>query len=115
MVLLQRAHIRLLNLRVRQEFLAFACHRHPPCFENESTMGNFQGLMNILLDQQNRNLLLIESLDEFEDQLHNKRSQSERRFIQHEKFWSRHQGPSNGNHLLLSPAHPPSQLALSFF
>ena len=53
-------------------------------------MGDFQCLINILLHQQDGYLLIVEGLDKLKYGLHNKGTEPERGFIQHEYDRLRH-------------------------
>jgi hypothetical protein len=75
-------------------------------------VGGFKRFRHALLDQQDRHAGLPTDLDQpFEDEIGDRRRQSHRGFIQHQKFWRRRQPASNRQHLLLSAGQGSGVLA----
>src|SRR6185437_1406343 len=69
-----------------------------------------EGVMGILLDQKNAGAALVEFTDGAEDLLHDDRREAERRLVEAEKPWLRHQRPAERQHLLLATRERASAL-----
>ena len=84
-------------------------------FQHVAVARNLQGQVGILFHEKDRNPLVPVDLDDLlKDLLHQQRSDTERRFIQHEEFRFAHEGPADGEHLLLAARERPGNLLLAF-
>ena len=72
-----------------------------------STLERFSG---VLLDEQDGAPFTLEIHNSAEDFIHQQRRQTEGRLIQHQELGARHEGPANGQHLLLATAERGAKL-----
>ncbi len=111
MVLLQTPQVGFLNFRVSHKFIPSAPQGNFAGLQDKGMMGYFQCLIDVLFHQENRHLLILEGLDEFEHRLDNDGTESEGGLVHHEKGGLAHHGPCNGQHLLFSAAEGTGDLS----
>ena len=80
------SQIRLLDTFVYKQGLARAGHRDDSSLHYVRVIGDVQGRLGVLLDQQDVYAVLFYLLDTREYVLDDKRRESQRRFIEHEEL-----------------------------
>jgi len=79
-----------------------------------AAVGDFQGCIGILLDQQHGRALLIDFTDDRENVAHDQRCQTKRRFVHHQDLWLGHQSPADCKHLLFAAREGACHLPVPF-
>src|SRR5512139_873468 len=85
-----------------------------PGLKDIGAVGQFQGLPDVLFDEEDGFPCLLQlghGLEHLVDELWH---EAQRGFVEHEEFWPGHQTPSNGEHLLFTPAEGSSELKPPF-
>src|SRR4051794_6045968 len=85
-----------------QQILAAAVERDASGLDDIAVVGQRQGGLRILLDEQDRRSLLLQFADDGEDALHHDRRQAHRRLVEHEQLRAAHHRPADSEHLLLA-------------
>ena len=68
----------------------------------------------ILFDQQDRNAVAVQVLNDIKDLIHQQRREAHGRLIQHQQLRMAHQGTAHGQHLLLAAGQSAGNLTVSF-
>src|SRR5579883_507436 len=84
------------------ELAGAAGQGHDAALQHVGAMGDRQRLHDVLLDQQNREALAVQSADQGEHLLYQKRRQAERRLIEDEQLRLAHHAAADCQHLLLA-------------
>jgi hypothetical protein len=75
---------------------------HPAPFDDEISIGDFQQILQVLINHQNRHILAFDLIKCHPDFLANKWRQTFGSLIKDQKLWVGHQGAANRQHLLLT-------------
>src|ERR687893_74789 len=71
-----------------------------------SAMGKLEGMVGVLLHEEDRHaVLLVELPDHVEDLLHDERCEAKGRLVKEKQARAAHQGAGDGEHLLLASRH----------
>ena len=76
--------------------------------DDVDAIGELEGHLGILLDEQHADPLALELPDGAHDGFHHERRQALRRLVQEEQLRPREEGADDGEHLLLAPGEQPS-------
>src|SRR5205809_1376959 len=99
------AKIGLPDLRIAQQAFRFAERDDSALLDDVRVVRHFECLMNVLLDQHDRDAALVDAVDDPEHVRDDEWRQAERRLVHQQKPWPRHQRPADGHHLLLAARH----------
>src|SRR6266480_6016209 len=91
-------HIGALEQGLRGPFL-----HDPPRLEDVAAVRHLQRPRRVLLDEEDRGALLVDLHDYLEDRVDQDRRQTQGWLVEEEKFWARHEGAANRQHLLFAP------------
>src|SRR6185437_3422150 len=94
----------------------FGCvlHQHGAVLDDVTAIGDAEPAHYILLDDEHCDSGVADFLNLFEHLIHNFRCEAERRLIQQKQFWSGHEPPGNGYHLLFAAGKRPGKLVQAF-
>jgi hypothetical protein len=95
---------------VVQEVGAPAGQRDSPVLQHVAAVGHAERQVGVLLDEQDRPLLLVELPEQLGDPLHEHGRQAHRRLVEHEELRAGHERPGDGQHLLLAAGQGAGQL-----
>src|SRR6266851_4855691 len=102
------------HLAVGEELAPGAGERDLPGLHDIAAMGEPQGMVRVLLDQEHRDLLLLVDLaDHFEDLLDDERREAERGLVEQQEARPTHQRAADRQHLLLAAGERAAALALA--
>ena len=73
-----------------------------PRLEHVAPIGQLEGLGRVLLHQQDGDTLITDGLQDLEDRLDEQRGQPHRWLVQEQQPGLGHEGPADGEHLLLA-------------
>src|ERR1035437_2415225 len=103
--------VELPDVRVLSQLLAWTVQDHLAHLHDVAERRDLERQGGVLLHEENRGLLLlVDLLDDPEDLLHEHRSEAEARLVEEEQIRSRHQRPTDGEHLLLAAREIPREL-----
>ena len=88
-----------------------ALGHHAAAVEDDDVVGHLEHQLGVLLDQHDRESLLLEPPDRRHHLGHELRRQALRRLVHQEHARVRHQGPADGEHLLLAAGERARDLA----
>ena len=88
-------------------------HDHFAHFQHVAARGQLQGGAGVLLHQQHGDAALVDGPHCFENGAYQQRSQPQRRLVQQKQARFGHQGPADGQHLLLAAGKRTRQLLLA--
>src|ERR1700736_6249143 len=102
------------DVAVCEELAPGAGERDLAGLQDIAAMGEPQGVMRVLLDQEHRYLLLLVDLaDHLEDLLDDERRQPQRGLVEQQQARPAHQRAADRQHLLLAPRERAAALALA--
>src|ERR671917_1086071 len=99
------AQVRLADLRVLAQLLGGGGVDDGAGLQDVAAGGDLEGDVRVLLDEEDGGALGVDLLDDVEDALDEDGSQAHRGLVEEEQLGAAHQGASDGEHLLLAPAH----------
>src|SRR5882672_2855862 len=102
--------VRSANVVVPQELPTVSCQRDRSGLQHVTVVGDGQGLVGVLLDEQHGGAVVVNLANDAKDLLHEHRGQAERGLVQKHQPGLRHQRAPDRQHLLLAPAEGPRQL-----
>jgi hypothetical protein len=105
-----QAEVALAHLVALRQLGRGALERRPADLEHGGAVGDLQGAGRVLLDQDDRRALAVDHLDGLADLLHHLRGEPERRLVEQQHLGFGHQGPPDGEHLLLAAGEQPALL-----
>jgi hypothetical protein len=73
--------IRIPYFWVNQQFFTCPLHHHSTVFQYIGAVGDFQGLVGVLLDQEHGHAITTQLFDDLENLLNDDRRQAQRRFV----------------------------------
>jgi len=83
---------------------------HPPLLHDVGVVGHLERGLGELLHEQHRHPLRLEPADGAEDLLHDDRGQPHGRLVEQHDLGARHEGPADGQHLLLAAGERAGEL-----
>ena len=104
------AEVGPLHRPVAQERRAGACAHHAPPLHDVGPVGQLQGGPGVLLHQQHRHPPPVDGPHDVKHLPHHQRRQPQRGLVQQQQAGLPHQGPPDGQHLLLPPGERPRPL-----
>src|ERR1039457_1006192 len=102
-----------LDLVVVQERLRVALHDDAAGPDHIAAMRDAKRLVQVLLDEQDRDAARVDPLDHIEHLGHELRRDAPCRLVEHQQARLRHQAASDGQRLLLASAHRADKLLLA--
>jgi ABC-type methionine transport system ATPase subunit len=111
---LAKAEISLAHVLVIEKRSAVAGQLDFSVDHDVCALRQLKRMIGILFDQENRLSHRRDLRQNFEDPLHDKRREAERRLIEQYELGLRHQRTRNGKHLLLAAGHGSSGLIAAF-
>src|SRR5262249_25433776 len=100
------------HLGVAQQLGASAGERDLAVDHHVAAMGELEGMVGVLLDQEDGHLLLlVDVADDLEDLLDDQRREAERRLVEQQQPRPAHQRPRDRQHLLLAARQRAAALA----
>ncbi len=98
------AYVGLAHVFVCEQFLARPTQDDAPGLHDVGLVADLQGHVDVLLDQENGGALLVERDDQLEDRPRQNGAEPQGGFIDQHELRVRHDGPPDGQHLLLAAA-----------
>ena len=89
-------------LRILQQRLRISGEHDAATLHDQAPVGQTEGDAGVLLHQHHGQALLVQAAQAGEDVAHHDGSQAHRGLVQQQQAWLGHQGPSHGQHLLLT-------------
>ncbi len=102
------AEVGLLDHGVAEEGFAFVGEDHVAGFENVAAVGDFEGAVGVLFDEEDCGAVGVEFGDDLEDLGDEVGREAHARFIEEEEFGAGHHSAGHGKHLLLATAEVPA-------
>src|SRR3989454_2298603 len=96
------AEVAMLDVRTRPQLDRGAVPHHPPLLEDVVMIGQPGHGLDVLVDQQNRQAALLEALEAAPDLGPNERRQPLGGLVEDQQRGIRHEGATDGEHLLLA-------------
>src|SRR5574341_159242 len=109
-----KPEIGFLHLGITNQVSTGAGHDDAAVFQDEGNVSHLQRLVNVLLHQEDRQAAPVQLLDDPEDLLDQRRGQAQTRLVEDQDAGLLHQGPADGQHLLLAPAQGLRHLSAAF-
>lgn len=100
--------IRPLNLRIGEKIGRGVREDDSADLHDIAAVGQFQGRLGILLHQDDRDPGFVDFLHSLEDGFDQNRGQTQTRLVQEQNRGIGHEGPTDGQHLLLPPLRVPA-------
>ena len=82
--------------------MAATFHFDIACFQNVGIVCNLEGLVGVLLNEQDSSSGFIDFLNDFKDVVDDEGSEAQGGFVHHNQLGSSHEGSSDSQHLLFS-------------
>ena len=94
--------------------MAGTLHAEGAGLKDKGVVGDFEGGVGVLFDQENGDAFLVQRLNDFKDIPDDEGGQTEGRLIHHQELGTHHEGTSYRQHLLLAAGKGSCQLPGTF-
>ena len=106
-----RPDVRLSDEVLLAQLVGPALHADPPDLQQVRAVDQLEHLTHVLLDDQDRVALLADAADQVEEPEHHDGGQAHRGLVEEDQPGPRHEGPADGQHLLLAAGEAAGPLA----